>query len=145
MTADFAAAVDRTVLEGRALAEARMRTTVAIQYQVDLEPDPDTDSEIPVYETAFVTLARIKSPGRQVSLAEVGGRTSARTTRELHIPVGSPDPWADPRAAFGVSALVTAVAPTDDQTLLGVRLTLSGPAPGSQTTARRLEVTEVVS
>ena len=66
-------------------------------------------------------------------------------TRELHIPVNSTDPWADPRSARGVFALITAIHPTDDPTLLNQRVTLSGPAPGSQTTARRLEITEVVS
>lgn len=141
----FADDVDSIVIEGRELAEARMRTTVEIQYEVGTEPDPDTDADIPVYETAFETKARIKSGARLIALAEVGGRTAAETTRELHIPALSEDPWVDPRSAHGVTALVTAVHTTDDPTLLGARLTLSGPGPGSQTTARRLQITEVVS
>lgn len=141
----FAEDVDSIVLEGRELAEARMRTTVEIQYETGTEPDPETDSDAPVYETAFETKARIKSGARMVTLSEVGGRTSAETTRELHIPALSEDPWADPRSAHGVTALVTAVHATDDPTLLGARLTLSGPGPGSQTTARRLQITEVVT
>ena len=128
----------------RTEAESRMKTTVAIQYETGTTVDPATDADVPAYTTAFSTKARIKSAGLQVGLAEVGGRTAAESKRELHIPVGSVDPWDDVRASGGVTALVTAVAPTDDPTLLGVRLVLSGPAPGSQTTARRLQVTEVV-
>lgn len=133
------------VVEGRQMAESRMWTTVEIQYQTGTAPDPETDSDVPVYTTAFETKARIKSGSRMVALAEAGGRTAAETTRELHIPAMSADPWADPRSARGVTALVTVVHATDDPTLLGARLTLSGPGPGSQTTARRLQITEVVS
>lgn len=146
MTADFALEVAAALNEGRALAESRMLTTCAIQYDTgSTDIDPATDSEIKVYETAFSTKCRVKSPGLQVNEAEAGGRTSATVTRELHIPVNSPDPWDSPDAALGVFALITAVDATDDPTLLGQRVRLSGPAPGSQTTARRLEITEVVS
>lgn len=123
-----------------------MLTTCAIQYDTGSATiDSATDSEVKVYETAWSTRCRIKSGGLVVNESEAGGRTSAQVTRELHIPVGSIDPWADPRAALGVYALITAVHSTDDPTLLGQRVTLSGPAPGSQTTARRLQITEIVS
>lgn len=130
---------------GRKAAEKRMRTTCEIQYDTgDTAQDPNTGTENPVYATAFTTKCRIKSPGLDVQQDEAGGRTSSTVSRELHIPVHSTDPWSDPRAGGGVSALITAIDPTDDPTLDGVRLTLTGPAPGSQTTARRLQVTEVV-
>lgn len=123
-----------------------MLTTCAIQYDTgSTDIDPATDSEIKVYETTFSTKCRIKSTALLVRLNEVGGRTSGETSRELHIPVNSADPWDSPDAARGVFALITAVDPTDDPTLLGQRVRLSGPAPGSQTTARRLEITEIVS
>lgn len=142
----FAEAITQTVLDGRALAEARMLTTCEIQYDTgETTPDPITGSETPIYVTAFSTKSRVKSAGLVVHTNEVGGRTAAESTRQLHIPALSVDPWADPRSARGVTALITAVHPTDDPSLLGARLTLSGPAPGSQTTARRLQVTEVVS
>lgn len=141
----FATEVARGLSEGRELAEARMLATVAIQYDTGRSaPDPVTLAESVIYVTAFSTTARIKTQTQAIGGREVGGRTASETTRELHIPVGSTDPWADSRAANGVYALVTAADPTDDPTLLGARLTLSGPAPGSQTTARRLKVTEVV-
>lgn len=143
---DFATQVAIGLAEGRALAESRMLTTCEIQFDTgSTDIDPATDSEVKVYETAFATKCRIKALARQINEAEAGGRTSAEVTRELHIPVASADPWADPDSARGVFALITAVHPTDDPTLLGQRVTLSGPAPGSQTTARRLEITEVVS
>lgn len=129
----------------KAETEGRMLTTVAIQYDTGrTAPDPSTFTESPIYATAFSTPARIKTQTQAIVDREVGGRTASETTRELHIPVGSVDPWADARSSRGVYALVTAIDPTDDPTLLGARLTLSGPAPGSQTTARRLKVTEVV-
>lgn len=118
-----------------------MRTTVAIQFESGVTPDPVTGSDVPTYTTEFTTRARV-SVGRGLAVrdAEVGGRTAAEVVRELHIPVDSPA--VGPRR----SALVTAVDPrVDDPTLLGARLILSGSAPGSQTTARRLQVTEVVS
>lgn len=117
-----------------------MLTTVAIQHQSGTTPDPVTGSDVPTYVTDFTTRARV-SIGRGLAVrdTEAGGRTVAEVTRELHIPVDSP---AVPAGAY---ALVTAVDPTDDPTLLNLRMRLSGPAPGSQTTARRLQVTEVVS
>lgn len=131
--------------EFRAMAESRMSLTGEFQYETGTTPDPETDTDVPVYATAFESMARVKAGARQVALREFGGRTSAESTRELHIPVSSADPWADPRSAQGVTFLVTEVSTLDDPTLLGARLTLSGPAPGSQTTARRLQITEVVT
>lgn len=146
MTADFWPEVERATLEGRALAESRMKTTCAIQYDTGSTAiDPTTDSETAVYTTAFSTKCRIKSGALVVRKNQAGGRTVGETSRELHAPVDLPDPWASPSAARGVFALVTAIAPSDDPTLLGQRVKLSGPAAGSQTTARRLEITEVVS
>lgn len=77
--------------------------------------------------------------GLSVRTDEVGGRTSATVIRQWHIPVTAP---AIPVNAY---AVCTAVHSTSDPTLLGARLVLGGPAPGSQTTARRLEVTEMLT
>ena len=132
---------------GRRAAESRMLTTADIQFETGTsDPDPVTGSTTPTHETAFTTKCRL-SIGRGLAVREVeaGGRTVAEVVRELHIPVGSPDPWADARAANGVTALVTAVDASDDPSMLGARLVLSGPAPGSQTTARRLQVEQVVT
>jgi hypothetical protein len=133
------------IQRGRVAAEKRMLTELRFEYKVGTTPDLATDADVPVYEVAFETKGRIKSPGNVVRETEVGGRTAAETSRVLNIPVDSPDPWSDPRSAHGVTALITAVHPTDDQSLLGIRVRLSGPAPGSQTTARRLQITETVT
>jgi hypothetical protein len=145
MSADFGTFIDSFVPEARAMAEKRMKTTWDIEYKVGVEPDPDTDADVPVYAKGFTTMGRLKSPGLMITQAEVGGRTAAESKRELHIPWDSADPWADPRSSSGVTAVCTAIHPTDDPTMLGIRVTLLGPAPGSQTTARRLQVTEVTS
>lgn len=143
---DFGEDVLSALPELRAMAEARMKTTWAIQYKTaETTVDPATDADVPVYVTTFVTKGRLKSPGLMITQAEVGGRTAAESKRELHIPVGSPDPWADDRSALGVTALCTAIDSTDDPSMLGIRVTLIGPAPGSQTTARRLQVSETVA
>lgn len=132
--------------ELRQMAESRMKTTWELQYKTaETTVDPDTAGDIPLYVLAFVTKGRLKSPGLMITQSEVGGRTAAESKRELHIPVDSPDPWADARSALGVTAVCTAIHPTDDPSMLGIRVALVGPAPGSQTTARRLQVSEVVA
>jgi hypothetical protein len=126
---------------GRAIAEARMLDTAEIRYKTgDTTQDPTTGSTVPVYVARFTTKCRVKSTRTYgVQNQEVGGRTAQTVSREFHIPVDSPE--VEP----GDLAVITAVHPKTDPTLLGAELTISGPAPGSQTTARRLEITKVVS
>lgn len=145
MSTDFWAGVESITYAGRGLAEARMKTTWAIQYDTGETEVNDNDTEVQVFETGFTTKGRLKSTGLVVRETEAGGRTADEVTRELHLPVSTEDPFADARSQRGVFALCTAVHATDDPTMLGQRVRLSGPAPGSQTTARRLQVTEVVS
>ena len=128
------------VLPGlRAEAKARMLDT----FEVGVPGsgwvyDPWTQTEVQALDVLFTTAGRVKV-GLMPSEAEAGGRTVATVTRELHIPVDSPEVPA------GAVAVCRAVHETSDPTLLGARLTLIGPAPGSQTTARRLTVKEDVS
>ena len=125
----------------RAEAEARMLDTFEIRtYGEGYHYDPVLEQDVRDYEVLFTTLGRVKvEGGLAVRDAEVGARTSAAVVRSLHIPVDSP---AIPP---GAEAVCTAVHATSDPTLLGAHLRIDGPAPGSQTTARRLEVTEVLS
>lgn len=95
--------------------------------------------EVREFVPAFTTKGRVKVTANQPREVEVGGRTSVEVHRELHIPVDSPE------VADGMVARCVAVDPSSDPTLLGADLTLSGPAPGSQTTARRIVVKEVVT
>ena len=96
--------------------------------------------EVETLTALFTTAGRVKvSGGLTAQAAEVGGRTAVSVTRELHIPVGSA------AVPTGAVAVCTAVDASSDPTLLGARLRLSGPAPGSQTSARRLQVTEEVA
>jgi hypothetical protein len=102
--------------------------------------DPNTHAETDVYTLLFSTPGRVKSASGLVARqGEVGGRTVVSVTRELHIPYDSP------AVPVGAVAFVTVLDETSDPSLVGARLRLAGPAPGSQTTARRLEVSEVIA
>jgi hypothetical protein len=102
--------------------------------------DPVAEEDVQDYEVLFTTPGRVKvGGGLAANQSEAGGRTVVTVTREWHIPVDSP---AIPANA---EAYCTAVHVTSDPTLLNARLTLAGPAPGSQTTARRLQVSEVLT
>jgi hypothetical protein len=125
----------------RAEAEARMLDTFDIGvptggYVWDAEAGADVEEIAPL----FTTVGRVKSSSGLVAReSEAGGRTVVEVSRTLNIPVDSP------AVPVGAVAVCTAVHATTDPTLLGSRLRLSGPAPGSQTTARKLEVSEVLA
>jgi hypothetical protein len=101
--------------------------------------DPETQAEVQAFAVLFTTRGRLTSGAAMVRDVEVGGRTAGLVTRELHIPINSP---AVPADAY---AVCTAVDASSDPTLLGARVEFSGSSPASQKTARRLQVTEVVS
>lgn len=123
----------------RAEAEARMLDTFEISLMSAPAYDATSKTTGPTRTLLFATKGRVKAGAISPHDAEVGGRTSTTVTRELHIPVSSP------AVPAGAVAVCTAVGALSDQSLLGASLVLAGPAPGSQTTARRLQVTEVLS
>lgn len=85
------------------------------------------------------TKGYVKNAANAVRDGEVGDRTIAVVVRELRIP------WDSPAVPTNAVAVCTAVDATSDPTLLGALLRLDGPAPGSQMTARRLQVSEVLT
>lgn len=125
----------------RAEAEARMLDEFAVMVSTGgWAYDPESGEDVEEFALLFTTPGRVKvEGGLSVRDGEVGGRTSASVVRTLHVPVNS-----DPIPADSV-VICTAAHSTSDPTLLGARLTIGGPAPGSQTTARRLEVVEVLT
>ena len=111
-----------------------------VRYQTGrMVQDPVTLAEVPVYATRFSTACRVKAIAAVPRSADAAGRESVTVVRELHIPVDSP------AVAEGDEAWMVSVHASSDPTLAGVRLVIGGPAPGSQTTARRLRVSEVVA
>lgn len=131
--------LDSALSAGRRAAEARMLDTFEIRRPTGGYTMVD-GVETPASDLIFTTPGRVKvSGGLAVRDAEVGERTSASVVRVLNIPVGSQ------AVRTGDIAVCTAVHETSDPSLLNARLRLDGPAPGSQTTARRLQVTEVLS
>lgn len=129
------------VSSGRRAAESRMLDTFDIGAPTGgTVYDPETGTDVEEIVPLFTTPGRVKVGGGLASReAEAGGRTVVSVTRQLHIPVDSA------AVPTGAVAVCTAVHATSDPTLLGARLRLAGPAPGSQTTARRLEVSEVLT
>jgi hypothetical protein len=122
----------------RALAQSRMLDTFDIKVPTGTAYTGGVD--VTTYDYLFTTLGRVKvEGGLSVRDSQVGDRTSASVVRTLSIPVDSD------HVPAGAVAICTDVHATSDPTLLGAVLTLGGPAPGSQTTARRLEVTEVLT
>lgn len=136
------AAIERELPFLRAEAESRMLDTFELRVPTGegWVYDDFFGVDVEAYDVVGTTKGRVKvGGGLSVRDAEVGGRTSASVVRSLHIPVDSP---AIPTGAY---AVCTAVHETSDPTLFGAILRLAGPAPGSQTTARRLEVAEVLT
>ena len=134
----FSEEITETLVELRADEESRMLDVFDICVVTGTEYVDKKDQ--PVLEVLFRTCGRVKvldviTPHR----AEVGARTSVEVTRMLKIPVASP---AVPTGALAVPVQLHW---SSDQTLAGAKLRLSGPAPGSQTTARRLAVSEVLT
>lgn len=126
--------------ELRAQAESRMLDTFDINVPSGTAYNPATQSEEPTYALLFATRGRVKvATALNVREAQGGERTIVSVERELHIPVGSP------AIPVGAVAVCTFADSTSDPTLLGAALRLEGPAPGSQTTARRMKVTEVIA
>lgn len=123
---------------GREAAAARMLDTFEIRQPTGYAMVGNV--ETPTFNVLATTRGRVKVVGGlSVRESEVGARTSASVTRELHLP------WDSYEAAAGDVAVCVAVDVSSDPTLLGASLRIDGPAPGSQTTARRLQVSEVLT
>lgn len=125
----------------RAEAESRMRDTVEVRRPVGFTYDGDT--EVVDYELVFTSKCRVSIArsglAPAVSEGSVGARNVATNIRTLQLPVTAPPARPDD---VGV---IVALGPLSDHTLLGARLRITGPAPGSQVTTRRLEVKELLS
>lgn len=126
------------VVRGRRAAEARMLDEWAVMVSLGFEMEDD--AEVEQFALLFNTKARVKIlAGLAVREKEVGARTSVAVTRELHIPIDSA------AVPTGAVAFPITLHETSDQSLADASLRLDGPAPGSQTTARRLQVSEVLT
>lgn len=123
----------------RRRTERRMVDTWEIGEDGGWGYNPVTEKDEQTILSPFTTVGRLKVTSTQTRDSEAGGRTVVETRRELHIPVDSPDVPAN------AVARCTAIGATTDPTVLDTVVRLSGNLPGSQTTARRLEVVEVLT
>lgn len=103
--------------------------------------DETTGAELPEYEVIKANVrCRVKvTDGLTARSSDAGGRTAVEVTRQLSISVREPETLPNDVAEM------TSIHSTSDPTLAGATLVLAGPAPGSQTTARRLQVREVIA
>ena len=101
------------------------------------EYNPATGRDEPVETFLFEAPGRVRTRTTTVVGQDVGARTAIRSTRELRIAVMFPG-----LRAGDIATCVDVDPDTSDPTLLGARLRVTGPAPGSQMTCRRYEVTE---
>lgn len=134
--------VASALASGRRAAEARMLDRGDLKRPTGrTAQDETTGHKEPIYEVIKTNVrCRVKvSEGLTARDSDAGGRTAVEVTRQLHISVR--EPKVLPNDIF----VMTKVHSTSDQTLTGATLVLSGPAPGSQTTSRRLQVSEVLS
>lgn len=125
----------------RRLAEERFLDSFSIGTPADgWVLDPWLGVDVQAVDVFLETVGRVKSTDSVVPRSvEVGGRTAVETVRVLSIP------WDSPVVPSGSVAVCTAVHWSSDPTLLGARFRVVGPAPGSQSTARRLTIEEVVA
>lgn len=140
--AGFGATVTGGLPEMRAMAESLMVDTVTVSYvDPDAEPvqNPETGSTEPVYAQRFTSKCKIQTRNLQARAEEVGGRTATTVSVELHLPIGAP------AVEVGDVCEVTAVGSLSDIQLLGRKFKVVAPVAKTFATARRLEVTEVVS
>lgn len=133
------AAIDAELPLLRTEANARMVDTWAIGADLGWSYDEEVGEDVQTVMLLFTTPGRLKVSGNVVRDTEAGGRTVVETRRELHIP------WDSEAVPANAVAQCTAIHATTDPTVLGTIVRISGPASGTQTTARRLEVTEVLT
>lgn len=108
--------------------------------KVSAGPAYDGETEAEAFTLLFSTKGRVKvSEGLATRESQAGARTVVTVMRQLHIPVDSPD------VPVGAVAFCTSTGNTSDPQLAGAQLRLDGAAPGDQTTARRLQVSEVIA
>lgn len=128
------------VARGRLAAESRMLDQWAVMVSLGVEYDPEIGEDVEEFALLFNTKARVKVlGGLAVREDEVGARTSVTVVREFHIPTSKP------AVPTGAIAFPISIHATSDPTLADASLRLDGPAPGDQTTARRLQVSEVLT
>lgn len=130
-------AIEWALPQLRAEAEARMPDTWTVG--TDGGWDVVDGVEVLIVAPLFTTQGRLKVSSTQTRESQAGERTVVEIRRELHIPVSSPE--VPPNAV----AQCTAIGSLTDPTVLGTIVRLSGNIAGSQTTARRLEVVEVLT
>ena len=117
-----------------------MTDTVTVTYATGtMTQDPDTGSETPEYATRFTSKCKVQARQLQARQEEVGGRTATTVSVELHLPISAP------AVEVGDLCEITAVGSLSDVQLLGRVFRVVAPVAKSFATARRFDVTEVVS
>jgi len=136
-------AIEQALPDLRAEAGARMVDTFDIKIVTGGKPvyDPGTKTTGPAYTTLFSTSGYIPPAGGSVltSGAEVGGRTSLSSRREIRIP------WDSDAVPPNAVAVCTAVGDLTPPRMLGKQYRVGGSDGTSQGTACHLEIIETLT
>lgn len=100
--------------------------------------DEDAGTVVPLFDDLFDSPCKIQERGVIALNSEVGERTATTMRLELHLPATSDE------LAAGDIVEVTSIHPLSIATV-GDKLRVSGPVGKTWATARRYEVTKVVS
>jgi hypothetical protein len=138
--AGFGATLTGVLPELRAQAESLMTDSCTVRRATgETAQNEDTGTVGPVYTDQFSSKCKVQARALAALTAEAGGRTATTVRLELHLPLSAG------AAEVGDVAEITAVGALSDVHLLGRKFTITAPVAKSFATARRYEVTEVVS
>lgn len=136
MTADFAAIITQTVVEGRALAESLMTSTITVRYKTGrTAQNESTGAEVPVMAVRFESPAKFQSTGVLASSrVDAGGRDVVLDQMQIHYPVSMPQVEQDDE--------ITCDSNPSDPRLVGRVFVVGDPMNKTYATATRLNVRE---
>ncbi len=126
------------VTKGRARAESLMLDAGKALRRTGRAYDPEEQGDVDTFADLFVSRCKVQAAGLSSREEQIGDRTATTVRLELHLPSSTPP------LAVGDVWEFTAVDPSSMMTV-GQRLRVVAPFYKTFATARRYEVSEVVS
>ena len=131
----FVEVLDQTLVDLRALAEARMKDTCTVSYKTgETTQDETTGATIAVYAVRFTSRCKAQANTLATGDADVGGGRTVVDRLQVHLP------WDCPQSFPDDVIEITAIAPTTTPRLLGRKFIVGAPMDKTDATATRLNV-----